>query len=82
MEVDSDAKSDSDAAFEFETWKNTGKDPEASETESDVDYDNDDISMIDSMLQQTGCGQTMSFLDRKKQLPGDQFEISVWKPLD
>ena len=24
----------------------------------------------------------MCFLDKKKQLPGDEFDISVWKPLD
>ena len=38
--------------------------------------------MIDSMFKDTGSGQTMSFLDRKKQIPGDEFEIAVWKPLD
>ena len=37
--------------------------------------------MIDSMFSSTSGG-VMCFLDKKKQLPGDEFDISVWKPLD
>ena len=44
-------------------------------------YDNEDINMIDSMFSSTSGG-VMCFLDKKKQLPGDEFDISVWKPLD
>ena len=91
-ESDSDRRDDADEhdGFAFEEWKGDGSkesNPKSEEEEdesdsTDVDYDNDDISMIDSMFKQTSSGQTMSFLDKKKQLPGDDFEIAVWKPLD
>ena len=88
-ESESESQNDSDG-FEFEKWKGSTEKEQSVTNDSEEeegeyvegDYDNDDISMIDSMLEQTGSGQTMSFLDRKKQLPGDEFEIAVWKPLD
>lgn len=86
-QTESESQNDeSDGGFEFEKWKNPEKEPvvplSEEEEDAEVDYDNDDVSMIDSMFIQTGDGQTMSFLDRKKQIPGDEFEIAVWKPLD
>ena len=87
--LDESDESDDENDFEFEIFefeKCEGERPpdmeeEQSSTESADDFDGEDISMVDEMLRGSS-NQLMSFLDRKKQIPGDEFDISVWKPLD